>query len=106
MPRAAARRSISSRKMKSSGAPGPVDERDASGRVVELVDQRPQRGDPDAGGDEGDAPALPDVAGEPAVGPSIRTRVPARSPARRRLPSPRSLTVMRRPSGAGAADSE
>ena len=46
------------------------------------------------------------VGGEGAVGPSIATRVPGRSRARPPLWSPRSLTVMRSWSPAGAADSE
>src|SRR5581483_12062970 len=50
------------------GRAAPVDEGHRPRRFVELLEQRPQRGDPDAGGDQRDAPAAAGLTRQAAVG--------------------------------------
>ena len=78
-----------------------------AGRVGQLLGQRPQRRDADAGAEQRDlrAGSRARAVSRP-YGPSTSTRVPGRRRASRALPSPSALTVMRRLRPSGAAESE
>ncbi len=87
-------------------ATGSVDEGDVARLLGQGLEQPPQRGDADAGGQEQHLAAGADALVEAAVGALDGDPGAGPQPGEGALASPRSLTVIRSRSPAGAADSE